>query len=199
MKNNLFILFVLILLIPSSSFSADKQYYFVFLNTNPNREKLSEEETMKLQEGHLNNINRLAKEGKLITAGPVKGGGGIFILIASSMDEANEYLQTDPAIKANRFNLEVYPMNIAEGNLCKVDSDDFEMVSYTLTRYKGDFVSKDKSKLLIQIEFEDINEGIAVFNYDLEKGNMEELNDYFLADENIYTKTLWIGRGSFCE
>ncbi|RPI72103.1 MAG: hypothetical protein EHM47_08940 [Ignavibacteriales bacterium] len=199
MKKIFLLLITLFLLIPCSSFADDKQYYFVFLNTNPEREELSEDEVMKLQEGHMNNITRLANEGKLLIAGPVKGGGGIFVLIAPTIEEANEYLQTDPAIKAKRFNLEVYPMNIAEGNLCKVSEDDFQMVAYTLTRYAGEVSYKDKSKILTQIEFEGIDEGIVVLNYDLEKGTAEELNNYFTVDKNIYTKTLWIGKGSFCE
>lgn len=177
----------------------EKQYFFVFLNSNPDREELSEDEVIKLQEGHMNNITRLADEGKLLIAGPVKGGGGIFVLIAPTIEEANAYLQTDPAIKADRFKIEVYPMNIAEGNLCKVSGDDFKMAAYTLTRYAGDVSFKDKSKVLTQINFEGGETGIVVANYDLEKGSAEELSNYFTVDKNIYTKTLWIAKGSFCE
>ena len=36
-------------------------------------------EVKKIMEGHLANINRLAKEGKLTAAGPLDEGGGIFI------------------------------------------------------------------------------------------------------------------------
>jgi uncharacterized protein YciI len=194
----LFLLFLFILNI-SFSFPDEKQYYFVFLNSNPEREELPHEEVMKLQEGHMNNIGKLAEENKLLTAGPVKGGGGIFILMAPSLEEAEEYLENDPAIKAKRFKTEVYPMNIAEGNICKVPEDDFEMVSYTLLRYEGDFSIEDKKNLLVQIEFEGRDDGIVVFKYDLEKGNEDELKDN-IADARInYIKTLWIGKGSFCE
>jgi hypothetical protein len=90
-------------------------------------------------------------------------------------------------------------MNIAEGNICKVPEDDFEMVSYTLLRYEGDISIEDKKNLLVQIEFEGRDDGIVVFKYDLEKGNEDELKDN-IADARInYIKTLWIGKGSFCE
>jgi uncharacterized protein YciI len=199
MKNIFLLLPALILFGFSLSHATDKQYFFVFLNTNPDREELSEDKVMELQEGHMNNINRLAKEGKLLIAGPVQGGGGIFVLIAPSLKEANEYLQTDPAIKADRFRLEVYPMNIAEGNLCKVPEEDFKMISYALVRYEGNVSVSDKSILLVQIEFEGIDDGVVVLNYDLENKNKEYLDLYFTADKNIYVKTLWIGKGSFCE
>jgi hypothetical protein len=53
--------------------------------------------------------------------------------------------------------------------------------------------------LLVQIEFEGIDDGVVVLNYDLENKNKEYLDRYFTADKNIYVKTLWIGKGSFCE
>ena len=199
MKNIFLLLPALILFGFSLSHATDKQYFFVFLNTNLDREELSEDKVMELQEGHMNNINRLAKEGKLLIAGPVQGGGGIFVLIAPSLNEANEYLQTDPAIKADRFRLEVYPMNIAEGNLCKVPEEDFKMINYALVRYEGNVSVSDKNMLLVQIEFEGIDDGVVVLNYDLENKNKEYLDRYFTADKNIYVKTLWIGKGSFCE
>lgn len=62
--------------------------------------------------GHLNNINRLVAQGKLIVAGPLgkneKTYRGIFILNVSTFDKANELLQTDPAIKEGLLNVELY-------------------------------------------------------------------------------------------
>lgn len=193
--------FILLLFISTGSLSqtTEKEYYFVFLNSNPDRAELPEDSVKQLQQEHMNNINRLAREGKLITAGPVKGGGGIFVLYASSLDEANEFLRTDPAIKASRFKLEVYPMTILNGNLCKVPEEDFEMASYTLVRYMESILVNDKNKILFQIRFPEKREGVAILQYDLEKGNDKELNSYFSTDGLIYTKTLWIAKGSFCE
>jgi uncharacterized protein YciI len=194
-------LFLIIVFLLNFSFSSaiDNQYYFVFLNTNPEREELSEDKVMELQEGHTNNINRLAKEGKLLIAGPVKGGGGIFVLVAPTLEEANEYLQTDPAIKAKRFNLEVYPMNLLEGNICKVPGEDFHMVNYTFIRYSENISITDRKMILTQIGFEGRDDGILVVNYNLEEGNEEELKNFISADRINYIKTIWIARGSFCE
>lgn len=62
--------------------------------------------------GHLTNIDRLAKIGKLIVAGPLgkndKSYRGIFILNAQNFDEANQLLETDPAIKENLLQAELY-------------------------------------------------------------------------------------------
>lgn len=196
-KYSLLLLFIFVS-INIYSQTSGKNYFFVFLNTNPAREKLPEDKVMELQQGHMDNIIKLAKEGKLITAGPVKGGGGIFVLYAGSLDEAMEYLQSDPAIEAGRFKLEVFSMDIIKGKLCVVSEDNVSMVNYSFLRYEGEFISEDEL-ILVQIVFKDENEGVAIINYDLENGNEDELNNFFTAEKIIYTKTLWIGEGSFCE
>lgn len=88
-----------------------KMYVLAILKTGSNKiddkEKLNE-----LFKGHMDNINRLAKDGKLIVAGPLKKNDknyrGIFILNAKTIEEANELLLTDPAIKEKLFEVEVF-------------------------------------------------------------------------------------------
>lgn len=62
--------------------------------------------------GHMQNIQHLAKEGKLVVAGPLekneKGYSGIFILNVKTIEEARSLLQTDPTIKANVLDAELY-------------------------------------------------------------------------------------------
>jgi uncharacterized protein YciI len=63
--------------------------------------------------GHLDNINRLVKEDKLIVAGPLgkneRNYRGIFILHnIQNIEDARELLQTDPAIKAGLLDVEIY-------------------------------------------------------------------------------------------
>jgi uncharacterized protein YciI len=62
--------------------------------------------------GHLENIWRLVKENKLIVAGPLgkneNSYRGIFILNVTTLEEANELLQTDPAIKENLLEADLY-------------------------------------------------------------------------------------------
>jgi uncharacterized protein YciI len=68
--------------------------------------------TDSLFRGHMQNINRLADAGKLIVAGPLQKNEkmyrGIFILNVKTIDEAKELLTTDPAIKANLLDSELF-------------------------------------------------------------------------------------------
>ncbi len=47
---------------------------FVFLNKRTDKAELPEAEVKKIMDGHMANISRLAKEGKLISAGPFDAG-----------------------------------------------------------------------------------------------------------------------------
>lgn len=89
-----------------------KSYFFVILktgtNTTTDKEFISES-----FRGHLDNINRLVEEGKLIVAGPLgkneNNYRGIFILNnIKSIEEAVKLLQTDPAIKNRLLDYEIF-------------------------------------------------------------------------------------------
>ena len=63
--------------------------------------------------GHMDNINKLAKDGKLIVAGPMaekndKNYSGIFILDAKTKEEAENLVLTDPSVKSGIFDVEIY-------------------------------------------------------------------------------------------
>jgi uncharacterized protein YciI len=100
----------------ADSFGADeygmKSYSFVILKSGAVKVE-DEQEKQKLMRGHLDNISRLADEGKLVVAGPFGkndlGYRGLFILTTPSTDEAREMLKTDPAIAAGVFDVEVIP------------------------------------------------------------------------------------------
>lgn len=88
-----------------------KMYVMAFLKRGPNRNRDSTE-AAKLQRAHLDNIIRLAEEGKLITAGPFGDDGnirGIYIFNVSSVEEARLLTETDPAIQAGSLELELRP------------------------------------------------------------------------------------------
>lgn len=88
-----------------------KKFVFVILKTGTNKST-----DKKLKDscftGHMNNINRLVKEKKMIVAGPMvkneKSYRGIFILNVSTLEEAQILLETDPAIKAKFLEPELY-------------------------------------------------------------------------------------------
>lgn len=87
-----------------------KKYVFCLLKTGSNT-TATKEETQKLFEGHMANINKLAKEGKLIVAGPFmkneRNYRGIYIFNTSSIEEAKEFVATDPAVQSNLLEAEL--------------------------------------------------------------------------------------------
>ncbi|MBS1530256.1 MAG: hypothetical protein JSU01_08110 [Bacteroidetes bacterium] len=88
-----------------------KTYVMAFLKTGPNRLKDSTARA-QLQKAHLENIMRLANEGKLIVAGPFLDDQdirGIFIFNVSSVEEAKKLTESDPAVKAGSLVMELHP------------------------------------------------------------------------------------------
>lgn len=88
-----------------------KQYVMAFLKAGPNRD-IGKEESMELQRAHLDNINRLAEDGKLVLAGPFMDNGelrGIYVFDVRSVEEAEALTATDPAIKAGSLVMELKP------------------------------------------------------------------------------------------
>lgn len=86
-----------------------KKYVIAFLKRGPNRDQDSITK-VKLQTAHLNNINKLANEGKLVLAGPFFGNDdlrGIYIFDVNSIEEAEQLTNTDPAIIAGSLEMEL--------------------------------------------------------------------------------------------
>ncbi len=89
-----------------------KHYFLVMLKTGgtviEDKAKVGE-----LFKGHMENIGRLAKAGKLIVAGPFekndKNYRGLFIFALKTKAEVEEILQTDPAVKADLLGAEIFP------------------------------------------------------------------------------------------
>lgn len=89
-----------------------KNYVFCILKTGSNT-TVTADEKKKLFEGHMANINRLAKEGKLAVAGPFmkneRNYRGIFIFNCKTVEEAQKLVATDPAVEAKIFDVELTP------------------------------------------------------------------------------------------
>lgn len=95
-------------------YGADKygmhKYVIAFLKRGPNRSKDSTEKA-QLQKAHLENINRLAEEGKLVLVGPFFGDGdlrGIYVFDVQSIEEAKNLTETDPAIQKGSLIMELH-------------------------------------------------------------------------------------------
>lgn len=87
------------------------QYVMAFLKVGPNRDQDSTT-AANLQRAHMDNIGRLADEGKLVLAGPFMDDGemrGIYIFNVKTVQEARALTKTDPAIQAGRLVMELHP------------------------------------------------------------------------------------------
>lgn len=202
----------------AAGYSQSKSYVFVFLHKKPAPANESKEYVEKIMQGHMANIESLAKEGKLLAAGPFEGGGGIFILNTTSADEAKAWLSTDPGVKANRWEVEILPYLPRTGSVCPV-KEPYEMVTYSFIRFKINN-PRDKDNPSNHDLFKQHDEIL----FDLTKSNDTVTEAVFensgtililkndLPDDKLATdeavkqgliivekKKLWIAKGSFCE
>lgn len=193
---------------------------FVFLNVNPKKAVVSEDSVKKLMDAHFKNMADLGKQGKLINAGPFEGGGGLFVLNTASIDTARHWLYTDPAVKAGRWQIEMYPFTTTEGGNCVVGAD-YEMVAYTFIRYKPSnemanykanvnatkevrtdgLISslKATNSLIMAGHFNSNEGGILVVP---EASDLNKIKNSKVAQTGSVSfefKKLWIAKGSFCE
>lgn len=95
-----------------------KRYVFMLLNEGPNRNHDSVT-VAKIQEGHMNHLNEMAKTGKLAMAGPFDKGGkhrGILIFDVDSISQAIRMESTDPAILSGRLEMQAIYWWAAKGS-----------------------------------------------------------------------------------
>lgn len=89
-----------------------KMYSLVILKTGSNTTK-DKAVLDSLFRGHMMNMGRMESMGKLVVAGPFdkndKNYRGIFILNTKNTEETKALLETDPAIKAKVFDVEIFP------------------------------------------------------------------------------------------
>ena len=87
-----------------------KTYVFCILKTGTNTTATAEEKK-QLFDGHMANIKKLADENKLVVAGPFmkndKNYRGIFIFNCTTIEEAENLVNSDPAVKAKLFEAEL--------------------------------------------------------------------------------------------
>ena len=88
-----------------------KRYWLVLLQKGPNRnqDSISAE---KIQAAHMANIGRLAKEGKLVMAGPIgveDNLRGIFLMNCADSSEVENFVKTDSAVITGRLVMKYYP------------------------------------------------------------------------------------------
>ena len=89
-----------------------RRYVLVILKTGPKR--MPDGAARKAMfAGHMANIVRLAKEGRLALAGPFEdskeGWRGLFVFAVDSVDEARKLAETDPVIVNGEMVAEYHP------------------------------------------------------------------------------------------
>jgi uncharacterized protein YciI len=208
-----YILVLTLLAIHIGASAQNKSYTFVFLNNKPDKEVLSKEKSDSIMTGHMNNIGRLAKEGKLLAAGPFEGGGGIFVLNTGSTSEAKEWLSTDPGVKAKRWDIEIFPFTPTIGSVCAV-GEKYEMVFYQFVRiFPHDAISSESSKqhdkyikklkkegsILAAGLFGKYMGEVFVLKADAVKETINADPAVKSGDLKFEMKKLYIAKGSFCE
>lgn len=89
-----------------------KNYMIVMLTTGTAKIDDKDKKT-ELMKGHMENISKLAKEGKITVAGPFleknkENYRGMFIFNTKSKEEAESWVKTDPAVAAGIFSYEIF-------------------------------------------------------------------------------------------
>lgn len=95
-------------------------YQLAFLKAGKNRKPDVDPETEKIQAGHMAHIEKMAKAGQLVAAGPFLEEGtlrGVFVFKLDSVEQAREIASRDPAVQAGRLVLETYEWLVADGVL----------------------------------------------------------------------------------
>jgi uncharacterized protein YciI len=91
---------------------ATARYYIVFLRPDPARNPLPKAEGERLQSAHMANIQKMASDGLLVSAGPFDDNpvtiSGIFLFTMSSLESAKALAAGDPTVLAHRNTVDVH-------------------------------------------------------------------------------------------
>lgn len=97
-----------------------KRYVFMLLEQGPTPFDEATETT--LQKGHMNHLNMLAEQGKLILAGPFEGGKehkGLLLFDVETVEEALKLEADDPKVEAGRLHMNAFYWWGAKGTVLK--------------------------------------------------------------------------------
>ncbi len=191
---------------------------FVFLHHKVDKPELPKEQVDKIMEGHMANIQKMAKEGRLLVAGPFEGGGGVFIFNSPSVNEVTQWLNDDPGVKAQRWNVEVQPYHWRVGKP-RLVPEPIEMTNYQFIRFvpyiakfnindapellkKHDDYVKEIQKtgnVIAEGNFGDTEGGILVIKGDLNKAVIEADPAVHEGLLEIEIKKWFVARSAFGE
>ena len=218
------LLLIFLLLVLSAGAQSPSGKYIVFLNRNPYVTELSKAAVDALQTAHQAKIDSLKQARRVLASGSLHGGGGILVLAAATLEEAQTIINYDPTVAAGRFVAEVFPFSMTIGGIC-IPSEKYEMSEYQFIRYfpvpeamaglsekKIEKLSRRHSSylkmnfyehaLIADADFGSGQGGILVaFNGDADKFDHFLQYDPFVKS-GMYKPVsgiLWIAQGTFCE
>ncbi len=206
-------LLILFLLGNTSGLSQDinydhtiKQYIIAEFISNKSA-KIEASKKIQVQREHMQYIQSLAKEKKLVLAGPYLSGGGLFILNTTDEEQAKKWIEADPTIK-NSINTYTLKKWMTEKGLFTLDNtksvnEDYRTLNSSApkeTQQYGQLVGKwdvEVSNLTREgnwVEgkatwvFKYVMGGYAVQDYwtRLAKSNDDKSKDYFGSNIRIY-------------
>lgn len=148
----------------------------------------------------------------MLAAGPFEGGGGIFIFNTENIEEAKQWLSSDPGVQARRWNIEILSYTPHIGGVCPV-GEKYEMITYTFIRYRqkrnnGPAILNHENHLETLIKsdniisrgvFEQPGEEMLVLKDSVDLVKLQ--SDPAIEDGTLELelKKLFIAKGSFCE
>jgi uncharacterized protein YciI len=157
------------------------KYFFVLLKRPTNAPQLSKEAGDKLQEEHMANIRKLHSEHKLVVAGPFMDDTslrGIFVLKAESLEQAQDWAGSDPAIKAGRLVAEMHgPWDIDPSAISEPETTQ-GMEQYTLVLLKSGEKWNPSAPGFMDV----IRQHHAVLQEMIEKGKIAVAGPFPLSD-----------------
>jgi uncharacterized protein YciI len=216
--NMKFLLIIGCMLSSLTAFSQQQAYTIVFLNKNPDAQQISKTEVDKIMAGHSETRERLAKEGKLLAAGPFDGGGGLYVMKTGSVDEAKTWISNDPGILAKRWNVEIFRYKPRFGGICPV-GENYTMTNYTFIRFDA-IVSKSTAQnypeilkqhdeylktlistgnVVTEAVFSDRDGGILILKGDLQREVIESDPAVQQGLIEFQIKKFYTAKGAFCE
>lgn len=105
---------------PSHLLHADRVWLGLFVRP-PNAPQYDEARSKEIQAGHIGNLVKMAESGDLVLAGPFENGEGALrgVLVFRTQDPARirSLVAEDPAVKAGRLGVDLYPWSIPKGSL----------------------------------------------------------------------------------
>lgn len=159
----------------------------------------------------MRNLTRLADEGKLIVAGPFYDGGGIFVFGDHPVDSVWAWLNTDPAVRAQRWIIEVLRYTPLKGSVCKAPKD-YTMTTYGYVRVSGVMKGEEREALSVVMGsvskqdtlfaagyFQDGGGGIMLFRNAPNDSSITATWNVGVAKTTLKARKLYIAEGSFCE